>query len=56
MFNFSFNTKLVHINERNGVIYAILDMLAVSPFSNANAHDVKAIADVNTPIHNSPNN
>ena len=52
--NFSFNITLVHTSEINGVIYAILDILDVSPFSNASAHDVKAIADVNIPIHNKP--
>ena len=54
--NFSFNIILVQTNEINGVMYAILEILAVSPFSNASAHVVKAIAFVNTPIHSRPKN
>ena len=51
----SFNIKAVHINDKNGVMYAKFEILAVSPFSSANAQEVKAVADVNIPIQVNPN-
>lgn len=43
IFIFSFNITLVHTKERNGVIYAILEILVVSPSFKAIAQEVKAI-------------
>ena len=53
--NFSLNISAVHIRDKNGVIYAKFEIFAVSPFSNANAQEVKAVADVNIPIQVNPN-
>ena len=36
-------------------MYAKFEILAVSPFSSANAQEVKAVADVNIPIQVNPN-
>ena len=53
-FNFSFKIKKVHTSERNGVMYARLEIFAVLPDSSAITQRVFAIAIVKMPFHANP--